>query len=130
MKKYISNSPEETRSIGREIGKSLRPGDVVALVGDLGVAKALNSKADVVSPTYTLVNQYDGDITLYHFDVYRLDNPSVDECDWIDEYLFGSGICIIEWADNISEVLLEGTIRIEITKNPQKGTDYREITVC
>ena len=139
MKKYISNSPEETRSIGREIGKSLRPGDVVALVGDLGagktafvkgVAKALNSKADVVSPTYTWVNQDDGDITLYHFDVYRLDNPSVDECDWIDEYLFGSGICIIEWADNISEVLLEGTIRIEITKNPQKGTDYREITVC
>lgn len=56
--------------------------------------------------------------------------PALDECDWIDEYLFGNGITIIEWADNIKNILPEGTIRVEIKAYPEKGEDYREIKIC
>ena len=82
----------------------------------------------VTSPTFTLVNQYDGNLTVYHFDVYRLENPSVDECDWMDDYLFGDGICLIEWADNIKRVLPDTTVRIEFEKNPNDENE-RIITI-
>ena len=139
MKIYKSNSVEDTASAAGELAAELKPGDVIALVGDLGagktafvkgIAKYFHSKNDVFSPTYTLVNEYGGDIPIYHFDVYRLDNPALDECDWIDEYLFGNGITIIEWADNIKNILPEGTIRVEIKAYPEKGEDYREIKIC
>ena len=134
-----TNSPEETKAFGREFAEGLEEGSVIALSGDLGcgktafvqgVAEYFGCEEDVTSPTYTLVNQYDGDITIYHFDVYRLENPDLAECDWMDDYLFGDGICLIEWADNIKEVLPHNTIRIEFSKNPEKGEDYREIKIC
>ena len=96
-----------------------------------GFAEGLGIDEPVNSPTFTIVQQYDtGRLPLYHFDVYRLDNPALDECDWIDEYLFGNGITIIEWADNIKNILPEGTIRVEIKAYPEKGEDYREIKIC
>ncbi len=139
MQKFTTTSPEETYQVGQRIAKDLCPGAVVALVGDLGCGKTAFVKGvmayfgdpeQVVSPTFTLVNEYQGEIPIYHFDVYRLDHPSVEECDWMDDYLFGDGICLIEWADNIREVLPKGTLRIEFSKNPQKGENYREIIVC
>lgn len=139
MRKFKTNSPEETYQVGRQIAKDLNPGDVVALVGDLGCGKTAFVKGvvsyfgdsdEVVSPTFTLVNEYQGEIPIYHFDVYRLENPSLEECDWMDDYLFGEGICLIEWADNIREVLPKETLRIEFAKNRSNGENYREITVC
>ena len=139
MKKYISNSEEETRRAAAEIAAGLKPGDVIALNGDLGAGKTAFVKGiaeyfswedDVTSPTFTLVNEYGGDVCIYHFDVYRLENPSIEECDWMDDYFFGDGICIIEWADNIKSVLPADSIRIDILKDPLKGDDYREIIVC
>lgn len=139
MKKYISNSEEGTRKAAAEIAAGLKPGDVIALNGDLGagktafvkgIAEYFSCEDDVTSPTFTLVNEYGGDVCIYHFDVYRLENPSIEECDWMDDYFFGDGICIIEWADNIKSVLPADSIRIDILKDPLKGEDYREIIVC
>ncbi len=139
MKRFETYSPEETRALGKELAKTLTPGSVLALVGDLGCGKtafvkgvvdAFGDGEEVTSPTFTLVNEYEGDLSIYHFDVYRLENPSVEECDWMDDYFFAEGICLIEWADNIKQVLPEHTLRITFSKNPAKGEDYREITIC
>ena len=138
MKRFESHSTEETFKIAQEFAKSLESGDIVALSGDLGagktaftagIAAALGVKESVTSPTFTIVNQYDGDITLYHFDAYRLENVATSECDWMDDYLFGDGISIIEWAENIKAVLPKGYINIRIEKDPEKGDGFREIII-
>ena len=139
MRKFETYTPQETRDLGYRLAEEFTPGTVVALVGDLGCGKTafvqgvtdfFGDGEQVTSPTFTLVNEYEGKIPLYHFDVYRLENPSFEECDWMDDYLFGDGVCLIEWADNIKKVLPENTIRITFQKNPEKGEDYREITIC
>lgn len=139
MSKYISRSEAETVEIAREISKTLKPGDVVALCGDLGagktafvkgVARYFDAADAVTSPTFTIVNEYNGSLDIYHFDAYRLENVSPDECDWLDDYLFGDGVCLIEWAENIEAVLPSDYIKIRISKNPDEGEDYREIEVC
>lgn len=139
MKRFETSTAEETRALGRQLAKDLAPGAILALVGDLGCGKtafvkgvvdAFGDGEEVTSPTFTLVNEYAGTVPVYHFDVYRLDHPSVEECDWMDDYFFADGICLIEWADNIREVLPEHTVRIVFSKNPQKGEDYREIILC
>ncbi|MEE1042660.1 MAG: tRNA (adenosine(37)-N6)-threonylcarbamoyltransferase complex ATPase subunit type 1 TsaE [Clostridia bacterium] len=134
--KYTSNSEAETYKIGYELAKDLKKGDVIAFFGDLGVGKTAFTKGvcgyfgiDYVhSPTFTIVNEYQGDITMYHFDAYRIDSQS-----WLDggfdEYLFNDGICIIEWAENLTEVLPEDTIKITITRDLSKEYDYRDIEV-
>ena len=134
--KYISNGFDETINIAREIAKNLKSGDVVSLSGELGAGKTAFVKGiaeyfgfsgDVVSPTFTLVNEYDGkDLTLYHFDAYRLENANTEELDWIDDYLFGDGICLIEWAEFINPILPKNTIYIEISKLSENS---REIFV-
>lgn len=138
--KYISNSEKETFEIAKSFAKSLKSGDIIALSGDLGAGKtafvkgvafALGCNDIVSSPTFTLVNEYTGtEHMLYHFDVYRLSNVTAENCDWIDEYLFSDGICIIEWADNLIDILPENYININITKKPSLGKDYREIEIC
>ena len=111
----------------------------MALHGDLGAGKTafvkgvadfFRSEDAVTSPTFTIVNEYYGDTVIYHFDAYRIENASFEQCDWMDDYFFGDGICIVEWAENIAAVLPEGYITVKIDKNPDKGTDYREITIC
>ena len=114
MREFLSKSDFETRKIGEEFAKILKAGDVVCLTGDLGagkttftkgIAKALNVPYEPVSPTFNLVNTYDGDLTLHHFDLYRLQNTedlySID----FDEYLFSGGICVVEWPEIAYPVL-------------------------
>lgn len=139
MEKYVSNSAEETRKIGMNFAKNLKSGDVVALYGDLGagktefvkgIAEELDCEGEVSSPTFTLVNEYLGELPVYHFDVYRISRLTENDSGWIDDYLFGDGVCVVEWAENIESILPEGYIRAEITKNPDKGDGYREIKIC
>lgn len=139
MKKFESRSEAETVNIAREFAKSLKPGDIVALRGELGAGKTAFVKgvADffgvdgaVSSPTFTVVNEYSGRETIYHFDAYRLEGVDIDNLDWLDDYLFGDGICIIEWSENIESVLPEGCVSVAIEKNPSLGEDYREVTIC
>ena len=134
--KYISSSPDDTKNIARQIAASLKAGDVVSLSGELGAGKTAFVKGvadyfgfsgDVSSPTFTLVNEYDGEkITLYHFDAYRLENVNINDLDWMDDYLFGDGICLIEWAEFIAPVLPENTVYIDIAK---RSEFCREITL-
>lgn len=126
MKETIqTHSPEETQTIGRQIGETLKAGDVVALVGDLGAGKTcltqgiargigIASQEVVNSPSYTLINEYAGKIPVYHIDLYRLQHHA-DIIDLgLEEYLEGKGICVIEWADRMSDLLPANPIQITI----------------
>ncbi len=139
MQIFESRSEAETVNVAKEFANTLKPGSIVALAGDLGagktaftkgVAKAFGVNEDVTSPTFTIVNQYDGEaLTLYHFDAYRLENVSIDDCDWLDDYFFSDGVCLIEWAENIKDVLPKGYKTVRIEKNIDLGEDYRRIVI-
>ncbi|MEE1170587.1 MAG: tRNA (adenosine(37)-N6)-threonylcarbamoyltransferase complex ATPase subunit type 1 TsaE [Anaerovoracaceae bacterium] len=133
------NSEYETRQFGEALARELKPGDILALVGDLGtgkttltkyIARELGIMQAITSPTFTIICEYtDGRLPLYHFDVYRLN--SADEMLELgyEEYFFGDGVCIIEWADKIEELLPENTKTIYITYDEKKpgegpGRDY------
>ena len=134
-----TNSPEETEAFARKLGEQAVPGQIFTLNGDLGVGKTVFAKGfaaglgitePVSSPTFTIVQEYrEGRIPLYHFDVYRIEDPEEMEEVGLDEYLFGGGVCLIEWADRIRELLPDDLIRVTIRKNPDRGFDYRQITV-
>lgn len=134
-----TNSAEETFRLGEKLGHLAIPGQIYTLNGDLGVGKTvftqgvasgLGIKEPVNSPTFTIVQEYeDGRIPFYHFDVYRIgDLEEMDEIGY-DDYFFGNGICLIEWAELIQELLPETMISITIEKEPEKGFDYRKITI-
>lgn len=134
-----TNSPEETFALGRQIGEQAEPGEVYTLIGDLGVGKTvftqglaagLGIQDAVNSPTFTIVQVYeDGRIPFYHFDVYRIgDVEEMDEVGY-EDYVYGEGVSLIEWADLIEEILPKHYRRITIEKNPEKGFDYRKITI-
>ncbi len=134
-----TNSPEETKEIGRKIGQEAKPGDVYALLGDLGVGKTIFTKGvaeglgitePINSPTFTIVQEYEeGRMPFYHFDVYRIGD--VEEMDEIgfDDYVYGEGMCLIEWANLIEEILPDHVKTITIEKDLEKGFDYRRITI-
>lgn len=134
-----TNSPEETEALGRKIGQEAKPGQVYALLGDLGVGKTIFTKGvaaglgieePINSPTFTIVQEYlEGRLPFYHFDVYRIGD--VEEMDEIgfDDYVYGDGMCLIEWANLIEEILPEHTKTITIEKDLEKGFDYRKITI-
>lgn len=136
---YNSFSPEETYNIARELGEKVIPGTVICLNGDLGVGKTLFSQgfakglgiADSVnSPTFTIVQEYDeGRIPLYHFDVYRIDDPEEMEEVGFSDMIYGEGVCLIEWANLISDILPEQYMTVTIEKNLEKGFDYRLIRI-
>lgn len=118
-------SLEDTNEFGIKLGKNLRAGDILCLNGDLGAGKTTLTKSIgiglgvdeyITSPTFALINQYSGRIPVYHFDVYRLEN--VDELFDLgfDEYFYGSGVCIIEWADKIEKMIPKERIVIDIEK--------------
>ena len=133
---YTSHSESDTLKIGFDLAKELKKGDIVAFYGDLGVGKTAFIRgiakyfgiSETASPTFTIVNEYNGTETLYHFDAYRITADDWLACDF-DEYLFGNGICLIEWAENIESILPEGTIRVRISKNTNIDYDYRDIEV-
>lgn len=131
--------PDETFAVGKKIGENAQPGQIYTLNGDLGVgktvftqgvAKGLGIEETVNSPTFTVVQIYEeGRIPLYHFDVYRIgDISEMDEIGYEDCF-YGEGICLIEWAQLIAELLPEDAIVVTIEKNPDKGVDYRKITI-
>lgn len=134
-----SNSKEETYNAGVQLGQNAAPGQVYCIYGDLGVGKTIISQGvaaglgitEVVnSPTFTIVKEYDeGRLPLYHFDVYRIGD--VDEMDEIgyNEMVYGDGVCLIEWANLIEEILPGIYTRIDIEKDLSKGLDYRRITI-
>ena len=132
-------SPEETEELGIHFGKEAKPGTVCTLIGDLGVGKTVFTKGlaaglgitePVSSPTFTIVQVYDeGRLPFYHFDVYRIGDIEEMEEIGYDDYFFGEGVCLIEWAELIEELIPEGAISITIEKDLEKGFDYRKITV-
>ena len=133
---FISHSEKETEKIGFDFAGELKKGDIIAFYGDLGVGKTAFIRGvaeffgvtETQSPTFTIVNEYEGSITLYHFDAYRITSDDWMNCGF-DEYLFGNGICLIEWAENVEDILPEGTIRVKISKNTDIDYDYRDIEV-
>ena len=134
-----TRSPEETYELGRKIGLQARPGQVYTLTGDLGVGKTVFTQGvaaglgitePVSSPTFTMVQVYEeGRLPFYHFDVYRIGDIEEMEEIGYDDYFFGKGICLIEWAELIEEILPDDRISITIEKNLEQGFDYRRITV-
>ena len=136
---FESNSTKDTYEFGKKLGLAAKSGDIFTLTGDLGVGKTvltqgfaegLEIKEYVNSPTFTILQIYDsGRIPLYHFDVYRIGDISEMEEIGFDEYIFGEGVSLIEWANLIDELIPEKHISIEITKDLTKGFDFRRITV-
>ena len=130
---------KDTYELGEKIGQMAKPGMVISLTGDLGVgktvftqglAKGLGIEEPVNSPTFTIVQVYEeGRLPLYHFDVYRIgDIEEMDEIGY-EDYFYGEGVCLIEWADLIREILPEQMCRVSIEKDLEKGFDYRKITL-
>ena len=135
---YISNSCEETEKIAYDFSMKLQSGDVVCMYGDMGVgktafvhglAKGLGINEPITSPTFTIVNEYYGKFTLYHFDVYRIDDPDEMYEIGYDEYIDGDGVCVIEWPQLIDEILPEKRYNIHISKNYDEHDDYRKIII-
>lgn len=134
-----SLTPQETFELGERIGRESKPGQVYTLIGDLGVgktvftqgvAKGLGVTEPVNSPTFTILQVYEeGRMPFYHFDVYRI--ADVEEMDEIgyEDCFYGEGLCLIEWANLIEEILPEHYSRVTIEKDLQKGFDYRRITI-
>lgn len=122
---------EETKRFGLDFASELKAGDVVALIGDLGtgktaltryIAEGLGITARVNSPTFTIVKEYrEGRLPLFHFDVYRVSNPDELFNIGVDEYFYGDGVCVVEWADLIEEILPENTRYIYIQYGPKEG---------
>ena len=133
-----SFSPQQTESIGFELGQKAKAGDIYCLSGDLGVGKTVFTRGFakglgveeeyITSPTFTIINEYDGRLNLYHFDVYRI--GSIEEMDdtGYEEYFFGDGVCLIELAELIEEIIPPDAVWINIEKDLDKGFDYRRIT--
>lgn len=134
-----TNSEKETLELGRRLAQTARPGQVFSLVGDLGVGKTVLTKGmaeglgitePVSSPTFTILQVYEeGRLPFYHFDVYRIADPEeMDEIGY-EDYFYGDGVCLVEWANLIEELMPADTVRILIEKNLERGFDYRRITV-
>lgn len=123
-REFISHTPEETIELGEEIAAQLSPGDVVALIGKLGtgktllaqsIAKSLGVKGYVTSPSFKLINEYPSKFPVYHIDLFRLRNKQQIQDLGLDEYLFGNGISLIEWAEKIRDWLPEHTLIVELS---------------
>ena len=134
---YITNSPEETEELGCRLGRSLGPGAVVAFTGDLGagktaftrgMARGLGISGRVTSPTFTIVNEYEGGrLPLFHFDMYRLgSSQELFDIGW-EDYLSRGGVCAVEWSENVDDALEEDAIRVDIRRGA--GEMQRRISI-
>ena len=129
----------DTFELAKGLAEKAKKGSVYALYGDLGAGKTvfcqgfaegLGITEYVNSPTFTILSIYEGGrLPMYHFDVYRIEEPEEMEETGFDDYLSGEGVCLIEWARLIEELLPADTVRVTIEKDPGKGEDYRRITV-
>lgn len=136
MLKLITESAEETSKIGEQLGRLLGKGNIVCLSGDLGagktaftqgIAKGMGVKDYVTSPTYTIINEYEGGLPLYHFDVYRLNDVEEMYELGYEEYFFGDGVVVLEWADIVRDII--PVERLWITILNTKGDNSREIII-
>ena len=134
-----TRSPQETYQLGVKLGSRAKKGQVYTLVGDLGVGKTVFTQGiahgleimePISSPTFTIVQVYDeGRLPFYHFDVYRIgDITEMDEIGF-EDYVYGEGVSLIEWANLIEEILPESRVEITIEKDLEQGLDYRKITI-
>ena len=132
-------SPEESGRIGEEIGKSLSGSEIICLDGEMGtgktvlaqgIARGLGIEEAVNSPTFTIVQNYEGGrLPLYHFDVYRIEEPEEMEEIGYEDCFYGNGVTLVEWSELIEELIPKEAVRIRIEKDPEKGDDYRRITI-
>lgn len=134
-----SEKCEDTYMLGKLLGENCRAGEVYTLIGDLGVGKTvftqgfaagLGVSGPVNSPTFTIVSEYeDGRLPFYHFDVYRIgDSEEMDEIGY-EDYIYGEGVSLIEWANLIEDILPEQYTRVTIEKDLNRGLDFRRITL-
>ncbi len=134
---HLSHSVSETEALGEALAKHLSAGDVIAYLGDLGagktaftrgLARGLGCTGRVTSPTFTIVNEYEGAIPLFHFDMYRLsDADELFDIGW-DDYLNRGGICAVEWSERITEELPRGSVTVTICRS-EAHEDWRHITI-
>ena len=133
-----TNNPEATEVLGEKLGREARAGQIYCLSGDLGVGKTVFTKGfakglgiteHVTSPTFAIVNEYEGRLPLYHFDVYRIGDVEEMEEIGYEDCFYGEGLCLIEWANLIEEILPERRTNILIEKDLTQGFDYRRITI-
>lgn len=139
MRTVITQSPEETFQLGVELGKEAEPGQVYCLSGDLGVgktvftqgfAKGMGIEENVNSPTFTILQPYEGGrLPLYHFDAYRIEDAEEMEEIGYEDCFYGTGVSLVEWPEQIREVIPENGIWIRIEKDLEQGFDYRKITI-
>jgi len=132
-------SENETFEAGKRTALKVKPGDVYCLDGDLGAGKTvfakgfaegLGIKEPVTSPTFTIIKEYpEGRLPLYHFDVYRIGDPSEMEAIGYEEYFFGEGVCLVEWSELIEELIPESAVHITIERELEKGNDFRVISI-
>lgn len=134
-----TNNAAETFALGQKLGSQALPGQIYTLIGDLGVGKTVFTQGmanglgitePINSPTFTIIQEYEeGRLPFYHFDVYRIGDIEEMEEIGYDDYFFGQGVTMIEWANLIEELLPDHIIRVTIEKDLEKGFDYRKITV-
>ncbi len=131
-------SENETYAFARDMAKKAEKGSIYCLCGDLGVGKTVFTKGfakglgideHITSPTFTIVNEYEGSLPFYHFDVYRIGDIEEMYDIGFEEYIFGDGVCLIEWAGLIKELIPDNAVWINIEKDLEKGIDYRKIEV-
>jgi tRNA threonylcarbamoyladenosine biosynthesis protein TsaE len=135
---FIVDNVEKTFNIGYQLGQLANVGDVFCLIGDLGtgkthitkgIAKGLSIDEHITSPTFTIVNEYSGRLNLYHFDVYRVNDPDEIAAIGFDEYIFSDAVSVIEWSNYIEELLPEDKVIIYIDKLPELGENFRKIKI-
>ncbi|MCR5553444.1 MAG: tRNA (adenosine(37)-N6)-threonylcarbamoyltransferase complex ATPase subunit type 1 TsaE [bacterium] len=132
MKNVITKSEKETNKVAANFAKTCKKGDVVLLFGDLGAGKTVFSKgfvsafskSAVTSPTFTIINTYEGKIPVYHFDLYRIEDEGELDLIGIQDYLYGDGICLVEWPERAQNVFPKNSKKVEIKK---RGDNVREI---
>lgn len=135
---FESFTEQETFDIAYKIANEAKAGDIYCLIGDLGVGKTIFSKGfakglgieeHITSPTFTIVQEYEGKMPLYHFDIYRIEDIEELELIGYEDYFFGNGVCLVEWANNVEEAIPKEAKWIYIDKDLEKGFDYRKITI-
>lgn len=134
---YISHSEADTETLGRRLAASLTPGAVIAYQGGLGMGKTaftrglaqgLGCRGRVTSPTFTIVNEYEGNVPLFHFDMYRLEDAGdLFDIGW-EDYLDRGGVCAVEWSERVEDALPEDTITVAISRHPERE-DWRTIAI-
>ena len=130
-----TNSPHETMALGEQIGRAAQAGDCIALIGELGAGKTVMAKGiaqglgiepdAVTSPTFVLIARHQGELPLYHFDAYRLSAASEMSAIGAEEMLYGKGVCVIEWADRMAEILPEDRLEIRMIVTAETGRNIR-----